>query len=405
MPKRIINTLGFAIVACLMVGDALAQSEPNESRLTLEEAREVTALEISESLGTSAELAKSILNVQEQSRALIGTIRDKYADRLAGMYIEHVPTHRLVVRLVGAEPEDTVVAEYGPDKLEVVFETGALHTLAELMKQFETALPKLRETIPGLQGGFVDERTGEIVIEISEADRQMVADSRTFESLTVPVRVKWTTEPNQLDAVFGSGRIVYPKGGVSYQCTTGFVVKQTASGAFGIASAGHCASDTGLYNYTGADSATHVLSLAGSSRTSTSDLNWMNASGVGFGPWFYSSTGWRQVTAVLQQTQTLVGDVVCRYKAGTGGGEGCGTVTSVAYYPGSICGPSEVGICLSTFVGVAGTTCSAGGGSGGPWYFNATWAAGIHMGSRPSAGECFYTSVTRLSMMGVQVLL
>lgn len=213
-----------------------------------------------------------------------------------------------------------------------------------------------------------------------------------------PVRLLELDEPNQAQAVFGSGLLTFAEG----TCTNSFVVQHAATSSNGVLTAGHCLASAGTYTYTGIDAATHTVYFKARKYDAVADIAWLGTNTTAVGPWFYANA-WRQLTGRRTQASTAVGNQVCKY--GTSGGYGCATVYSVAHNPTGTCGPTGTSPCSATYVGLnsAANLCQ-GGDSGGPWFIS-TVAAGVHHSGNPSAGLCTYTSTDyAYSSLGLNLL-
>lgn len=387
--------------------------EPDDL-LTAKQSMEHNMLGVAEALGISQEEARRILNVQEHSGELAERLRAQYSDRLAGIYLEHEPSSRLVVRLTGHDAVRPQFHQFGADSLEVAFDVGAEHTFASLQKRFDAGFPQLGERVKGLQGGYVDERTGEIVIEVVHDGKNtgLAEIQRTAEGIFgVPSRLVELAEPTVQQAVFGGGLLDYAWAGSNWICTGGFIVRQPPPATLtGTLTAGHCQATGGIYSYTGHDAATHSLTNAGSLYNNLADIRWARPVPVtGVGPWVWTGSAYEQVTGRRTQASTNVGNVICKW--GRTGGYGCATVFSKAYNPGSICGPAVPGTaaCSATFVGLNSSAgLCQGGDSGGPWFIAVSGgvvAAGIHSAGNPTAGLCVYTSTDyAYSHLGLQLV-
>ncbi|HFS0487151.1 TPA: S1 family peptidase [Pseudomonas aeruginosa] len=388
-----------AIAAALATTSAIAAPEVNKlaapnqpaQMMSTEQAFEAEVLEVAKAHKLSPDYARSILNVEAHSAGIVESIRERYKNRLAGIYIEHYPMHRLVVRLTGSDPVPAQSHKFGDDALVVEFQPGAPHTVAELVTALKTATQgDVASIIPGSHGGYVDERTGDLVIEVmpdADGEKAAVAASRSKaqQVLGVPVRIE-EAEAAEAQAVFGSGTL-------GEGCTTGFTVNHAASGLQGVLTAGHCQSASGIDTYTGIDGATATLGQQGWVQNANADLLWYTGTtGETFGPWFYADA-WRQTTGRRTQGATTVGASFCHY--GKNSGYSCGTIHTVYANPGSICGaPNYNSPCNASFVRVGGTNLRCvEGDSGGPWFTAGTLAAGIHFAGVPSGvGACWYTS-------------
>ena len=87
--------------------------------------------------------------------------------------LEHFerPGEGVVVRLTGVQPVHPQFYQFsnghaGVDQLMVDYHVGAEHTFADLQRRFDAGFAGLKERMAGLQSGYVDERTGELVLEV-----------------------------------------------------------------------------------------------------------------------------------------------------------------------------------------------------------------------------------------------
>lgn len=116
-------------------------------------------------------------------------IRTLLKERLAGVYIDWQPSYQLVVRVVGNEPlpkRDETLTKHHP----VRFELGAAHTIDELIASYDNPdnFAQLKALLPTMQGIGVDERTGEIVIDIMPADDHDAIKKQVQKLLNKPIR-------------------------------------------------------------------------------------------------------------------------------------------------------------------------------------------------------------------------
>jgi hypothetical protein len=424
-----------AMCAAGLAEGATTQEQPGSSRLnplSVEQGqgRELGIRQIARSFGISPEAARSRMNVEAHAPEIIERIRTQYADRLAGIYIEHQPTHRLVVRLTGfgaVQPEFYQFdnGRLGTDQLVVDYEVGAEHTFADLQKRFEAGFAGLQQRLPSLQSGYVDERTGQIVLEVvtdrpklangqreTAAHREAVADLAVKQQLAdnyfgVATRVvPMGRLVNQ--AIQGSGNLDFVQGGAKLFCTGGFTVRTTTRPVtYGTLTAGHCQADTGIYNYQEAAGGTTTATLTHVARrfNAATDVGWsmISTTPADATNQFYTGSaiaGWQTQGTPLSKAGTAVGATLCHYGRTTTTGS-CGTVASTAYNPGSICGPglapyTGTSACSAVYVAVDSVTC-AQMDSGGPWYFIQLTPlqyrpAGIHKAGDPVAGRCVYSS-------------
>jgi hypothetical protein len=323
------------------------------------------------------------LKAQEASVAGTDAIAREFADRLAGISIEHSPTFRIVVLLTGGEP----VPDRSAAGVPIVFHTGARATHAEALKALRKHLIDLRADLPNARGAGYDQRTGEIVLLVTREDASRLGMDairvRAEQVGGVPVRVV-VNELNESNMnVDGGGRVE----GLNLQthlrnlCTTAFVITNGETNA--ITTAAHCPDEL---TYVDRDGSTVTLPMIGSWGAAYRDVQ-INGSADSPDPLFYSNrpagtlrrlASWRNVAS------TRAGDFVCHY--GESSGYTCATVELTDYAPpGDLCG----GPCFPTWVTVKGPGCVPGD-SGGP-VFTGDIAFGIAKGvNRASSGECLF---------------
>jgi streptogrisin C len=333
--------------------------------------------------GVSADEAKRELQAQQDSVAATDAIAGEFADRLAGISIEHLPQMRIVVLLTGSAP----VADRMSAGVPIVFRTGAKATHAAAIAALRKHLIDFRAELPGSRGAGYDQRSGEVVLLISNGDAARYGlDSIRVQAeqlAGVPVRVT----ANALDAenmsVDGGGRVegVNLQTGRRNRCTTGFVVTNGEQHA--ITTAAHCPDQL---VYDAGDGSIVPLPMIGSWGAAFRDVQ-LNGSANSPDPFFYSNRGagtLRRLVSWRNVASTRAGDFVCHY--GESSGYSCAEVDLTDYAPpGDLCG----GPCSPTWVTVKGPGCLAGD-SGGP-VFSGAIAFGIAKGvNRASSGECLF---------------
>ncbi len=415
--KRVLAVACAAYAAAGLAQGAVAAQSPGSDRFhpaSAEQARDSGVQMMAQSFGITPAAAASRMNVEEHAPEIVERIRTQYANRLAGIYIEHEPTHRLVVRLTGFQPVRPEFYRFdnghaGSDQLMVDYRVGAERTLADLQRRFEGGFAGLKAQLDGLQSGYVDERTGQLVLEVvapkidmkamvnvaTTARRQQLADNYFGVGTRV---VSMGRLANQ--AIKGSGNLDFLYGGVATQCTGAFTVKSVSTPVtYGLLTAGHCQSTSGSFNYTEAltTSPITVLAYVASKYDAASDISWASVSTnpVDAQSSFYNGSLFVTPGSRVSKAGTAVGSTMCHYGRSSSSVAGvCGTVQSTAYNPGSICAPGGTGVCSATYVAVdvpVATPCQQID-SGGPWYSNLTHPSGIHKAGDVTTGRCVYTS-------------
>jgi streptogrisin C len=341
------------------------------------------AVQYAAQFGVTPEEALRRLKAQQASVAITDAIAREFADRLAGMSIEHRPEYRIVVLLTGPEP----VAERSAGGVPIVFRTDARATHVEAIQALRKHLIDLRSDLPNARGAGYDQRTGEVVLLVTRADADQYGmdaiRTRAEQVGGVPVRVVINELNESNMAVDGGGRVEGLNTLTNRRnlCTTAFVV--TNGEATAITTAAHCPDNL---TYVDRDGSTVDLPMIGSWGAGYQDVQ-INGSPNSPEPLFYSNRGagtlrrletWRNVAS------TRAGDFVCHY--GESSGYSCATVELTDYAPpGDLCG----GPCSPTWVTVKGPGCVPGD-SGGP-VFSGGVAFGIAKGvNRASSGQCLF---------------
>jgi hypothetical protein len=149
--------------------------------------------------GVSMDEAKKRLKVQAeiQEEDVLG-LRREFDTRLAGLYLDHQPDQHMVVRLVGSSPVSPRVIRTSQGDLRVVFHVDQKHTHAELQNTVSEFITEL-SSIPGIQGIGVDERTGEIVLDIAAPESEEAAYEKRKDQLEqvlgAPIRFQISRSP------------------------------------------------------------------------------------------------------------------------------------------------------------------------------------------------------------------
>jgi hypothetical protein len=365
----------------LLIVATIAAAQPVETRA---EALAEDAVQYAGRFRVSPEDALYRLKAQQASVAETNAIGHEFADRLAGISIEHAPQYRIVVLLTGNEPVADRIAAGVP----VVFRTGAKATRAQAVAAMRRHLIDFRSELPGARGAGYDQRTGEVVLLVTPADASRLGldaiRARAEEVSGVPVRVLVNQLIESNMSVDGGGRVE----GLNLltnrrgRCTTGFVV--TNGEIHAITTAAHCPDQLTYIDQDGYSSPT--LPMIGSWGSGYRDVQ-INGSAESPDPLFYANRGagaLRRVDTWRSVASTRAGDFVCHY--GETSGYSCATVELTDYAPpGALCG----GPCSPTWVTVGGPSCMQGD-SGGP-VFSGDVAFGLAKGiNRDDSGRCLF---------------
>ena len=322
------------------------------------------------------------LRAQQASVVATDAIRGEFESRLAGISIEHEPQYRIVVLLTGSDP----IAERSAAGVPIVFKTGARATREQAVAAMRRHLIDFRSELPGARGAGYDQRSGEVVLLVRNADAQKYGvdaiRARAEQLSGVPVRVVVNDLLEQNMAVAGGGYVSGEVDGQRYRCTTAFIV--TDGSRTGVATAAHCPDEL---VYRAEDGSEVALPFAGQWGLAYQDVQ-INLSPDTYEPLFYANRGagsLRRLATWRNRDSTRAGDFVCHY--GESSGYSCAEVELTDYAPpGTLCG----GPCEPTWITVKGPQCIPGD-SGGP-VFSGAVAFGIAKGiNRSSAGGCnFY---------------
>ena len=323
------------------------------------------------------------LRAQQESVVATDAIAREFAQRLAGISIEHAPQYRIVVLLTGSEP----VADRDAAGIPIVFRTGAKATRAQALEAMRKHLIDFRTDLPNARGAGYDQRTGNVVLLVTRADADKYGieaiRTRAEEVGGVAVRVIVNDLIESNLSVDGGGRVegISSVTGRRNVCTSGFVVTDGAQ--VGIATAAHCPDEL---TYQDRDGTNLPLAFAGQWGLGYQDVQ-VNLSDQATEPLFYANRGagtLRRLVSWRNVAGTRAGEFVCHY--GESSGYSCALVELTDYAPpGDLCG----GPCSPTWVTVKGPSCIPGD-SGGP-VFSGGIAFGLAKGvNRTASGQCLF---------------
>ncbi|MDO6413557.1 hypothetical protein Q4F19_04095 [Sphingomonas sp. BIUV-7] len=347
------------------------------------EALAADAREYARAYGVAPAEALRRLEAQEASVTLIDRLASDYGDRLAGVFIEHEPTYRIVIVVTGPPASDMQIAlaAFG---VPVILRTGAVSTRTDVLRAIEQNQAALRAALPSPPGMGVDPHTGALMIVTRQGDLPSDGDRTSMESRLaaiagVPVELRSWGELDTNLSVEGGGRVV---GGDAeerhrFVCTSGFVVTDGVRTA--ISTAAHCPDNL---TFVGPDGTRTALTIVGAWGARYQDVQ-IHSAGETLQPAFYadSETRARLAATWRNRTSTRAGDFVCHRGQRTG--YSCAVVRLVDYAPpGDLC----AGPCPATWVAVSGPRCK-GGDSGGPVFLGSV-AFGLVKGDSSENGTC-----------------
>ncbi|MFD1788332.1 hypothetical protein ACFSC3_12195 [Sphingomonas floccifaciens] len=328
------------------------------------------------------------LRLQAASVAETDAIADRYADRLAGIAIEHRPDFRIIVRLTGTDPVPDRSVDLGGKRVAIVFQTGAATTRTGLVQAIASYQSTIRDSLLAPPGLGVDMRTGELVAVVSRRDIEREgADAlraRLAALTRVPVRLRVVDQPVlDLGSIAGGTRMTGTRPGDAhrYLCTAGFAVTDGVRSA--LATAAHCPDTLTVRDPAGQNV---DLPFVGQWGWGNQDVQ-INLTPGTLTPEFFVDTARtisRPVTGARGRAGLRAGDVVCHRGERTG--YSCSVIELTDFAPaGDLCG----GACLPTWTTVAGPSCK-GGDSGGPVFLGTTAYGLLKGGSYRADGSCAF---------------
>ena len=371
MIRRRLACIFLAVWAALLPAAATAQPVQSKDEALAQDATLYAAR-----YAVPANEALRRLRAQQATAPATDRIRAEFADRLAGISIQHLPDFRIIVLLTGDSPVAERVLDVDGALVPVTFRTGAKATRAQIVAAIVRLGPAIRSAIPDLRGIGLDQRSGSLVLLVTHrsADRlgiaRITADSERLAG--VPVSVRLIDAPVENLSVSGGGRILgtNPENGRHYVCTSGFNVTDGRRSA--IATAAHCPDEV---SYVDNDGQSIPLPFGGHWGTRYQDVQ-LNLSDQPLAPLFYAdrrSGALRNVTSWRNRPSLRAGEFVCHY--GESSGYSCAEIRLTDYAPPmELCG----GQCDPMWLTVDGPGCRAGD-SGGP-VFAGTVAIGIFKG-------------------------
>lgn len=378
-------------------GEFEAQDDPGR-RIALQEAIGSYAKDF----GLNRDEAERRLMLQMELQDILASIEEAIGPRSGGVWIEHEPRLRGVVRLAGGdrinqEIERLIEASNVP--IELVQTEGP--SVDELARRLEGAMPRLQELGGGFAGAEIDVRTGEIVLfyetgETAQAapEARRRAQDAAREVLQAPLRIEET------DAPVGDG---HTRGGADLStCTSGFVVRHPLTGTRGYITAGHCGNNQTYFEFGGVSYSTAFIDEI---RDADQDVQWHTTPHIEQ-PRFYagSTSTHRPLTSRRTRSQQSVGGYVCHRGKTTG--YSCGTIQTKWYAPGyaNAC-PGTT--CSAVWVRVSGSNLECfPGDSGGPWFLVYS-AYGIYKGQSSSgttAAGCNWAFYMASNYFGIDLV-
>lgn len=406
--RGVLGVLAAALISSVPVTVASAQEEvpPHEGppvRIqTPAEALQQDARYYAAQFNVGMDEAVRRIRAQEQVGDVVARLREVNEGRFAGLWIEHQPEFRLVVRLAGdAPPPPDFRAAATGSPIPVVFVTGATATKSQVLAKIQASLPRFKAALPGLMATDMDVKTGDIVLLVyatgAAAEAARAKGAELSDQVDHPVRIEILDAPEQL---------AHTRGGANLSsCTSGFVV-QNSAGTTGVLTAAHCGDSQTYYEF--GTGTSYAMTYVAGRLDADHDIQWHTTT-HGEYPEFYAdlTTSARILTGRRYRSSTAVGNTVCHRGKTTG--YSCGQVASTTHQP-TYSGACGTQTCNAVYIRVSGSELACySGDSGGPW-FNGQTAFGIMKSasfSGTAKGQCnygVYMSTDYVSGLGVTLL-
>ncbi|HEX9982485.1 MAG TPA: PKD domain-containing protein [Thermoanaerobaculia bacterium] len=324
--------------------------------------------------GVSVDEAVRRLQLQKETGDLDAALTAEEPATFAGLWIEHQPRLRVVVRFTDRAAEARLQARLGRGPLaDLIDLRPAKWSLVELEKRVNEGRGHARRA--GVQADHdinVFENRGELYVVDAEKLNAGLAVARA--RIPEGVEVKRVPRLATFEALTG---------GVSIDgCTAGFTVVAPSS-ELGVSTAAHC-SDT--QSFQGLN-----LPFRAQVNNSDMDMQWNSACDiVPVTNQFETGIGLRSCVGTRHRNNQAIGSYVWKYGRTTG--RTFGKIQSKSYN--------------GNFIRVDGGSMnlSEAGDSGGPWFVEDI-AYGIHKGvPGDDSNDSFYSAINYISAIGVNVL-
>ena len=356
-----------------LLGQSRAPAGPSKALLK-------DAASYADQVGVGLDEAVRRLQLQHEIGALDAALSREERDLFAGLWIEHEPEYRVVVRFTHPSGEERLRARLAHDTSLaplVAMRRAALSLvqLEERRAQASRLARQLRFTVD--TNINVEENLAEIHSNRPQALRAALAAARAH----LPDRV-------EIVAVSDLSRPAVLRGGEhGTDCTGGFTVINRYQ-QVGLSTAAHCANNEPFQGGT--------LTFVAEDQEGHQDVQWHRASceqhavSHEFRDDVSSS---RACVGEQHRDQQPLGAYVCKWGMVTG--RSCGFIKS------KFASPSYIADSQATFVWV--DAVAQVGDSGGPWFVGDI-AYGTHSGMNVETGFAIYMPINYISSLGVTLL-
>jgi streptogrisin C len=365
------------LVLALMAVSAAARSDSPPSAALLQDAASYAAR-----YGVDVDEAVHRLRLQREIGDLDAALSEEEEATYAGLWIEHEPRYRVVVRFTDPAGERRLRTRIAGGPLAELVETRpARWTLAQLQAQQQEVRTAARRARVGANS---DINVFENRVELQVVDPQTANLALASMRAPLPPAVEIT----RVDGL-AVPQALLTGGSLLSTCTAGFVVV-TPNYDAGVLTAGHCPDQQSFEGMN--------LPFRGQAVGGDQDVQWHSGCRIAqMTGLFNSGLDLRPVERTRSRIGQPIGQYVCKFGKATG--RTCGVLSSKYYDPGTGFN--------ATFMYVKGGTVnlSEEGDSGGPWFVELE-AYGIQSGA-PNGGnsnDAYYMAINYISSLGVSVL-
>ncbi|HEX7149901.1 MAG TPA: PKD domain-containing protein [Thermoanaerobaculia bacterium] len=326
--------------------------------------------------GVSVDEAVRRLQLQKEAGDLEAALTEEERATFAGLWIEHQPQFRVVVRFTDRASEERLRARVGRGPLADLIETRAAKwSLADLERRVNEGRGQARGAGVAADHDInIFENRAELYVVDTDKLNAGLARART--RIPDGVLVKRVPRLATFEALTGG----VPING----CTSGFTV-QAPNGELGVSTAGHCPDQQFFQGLN--------LPFRAQDNAGEQDVQWNSACDiVQVTNQFETGIGLRSCIGTRHRNNQVVNSLVWKYGRTTG--RTWGKIESKSFN--------------GTFVRVdgdaTGMNLSEPGDSGGPWFVE-DLAYGIHQGAPgDDADDSIYMPINYISSIGVSVL-
>lgn len=398
--SRLLLTRLLVILVALSCATLATAQNAVPSQALLEDATEYAA-----AVDVELEEAVRRLRLQDEIGRLDGFLYREMRESFAGLWIEHTPDFRVVVRFAttanaaGRTDLENVIGKSATQRL--LAETRlSRRDLASLLvfRPAERSIAEL-EDAQAAANHVLRSQGLRFDSEINLAENRVDLFTLDTDLLKARLQPFEAGLPSEIEVIATDGLLETEQaalvGGASMStCTVGFNVRRNSDNELGTLTAAHCGNSQTVLGVS--------LPFRAQDISGNQDVQWHSACDLlDVTDDFNSGIGIRDVTGTRNRNNQTVGTLVCKFGRTTG--RTCGFIESTSVAPSSAVTSPQ-----STFVrvGDGGADLSAGGDSGGPWFVE-TLAYGIHHGGYNSGthnGDAVYMPINYISSLGVSVL-